>query len=223
MGVSYGDAVFDKDDWYGAAVNLAARLCAAAETGHVLASADAVAAASVDNEPWQPLEPMTLKGFPEPVAVLTKRVECSLVPHWPLPVELDVDGSPPLVGRQALLDAMQQAWRRAASGESSVLSLAGAAGAGTSRLLAEFAESVAGNAVVVHCSAHSEGGVTEQLIRSYAVVASSEQLREDAGPDGIELAALCPLVGLRLAVSPSSVMVDAGEDAFWVAESCCCP
>ena len=38
VGVSAGDAIFDKGDWYGAAVNLAARLCAAAEPGQILAS-----------------------------------------------------------------------------------------------------------------------------------------------------------------------------------------
>ena len=48
VGVSAGDAVFDKGDWYGAAVNLAARLCAAAEPGQILASTATLAAARTD-------------------------------------------------------------------------------------------------------------------------------------------------------------------------------
>ena len=34
--------MFDQGDWYGAAVNLAARLCAAAQPGHLLATVEAV-------------------------------------------------------------------------------------------------------------------------------------------------------------------------------------
>src|SRR5262245_19217252 len=41
VGVSYGEAIPDAGDWYGAAVNLAARVCAAAQAGQVLASDEA--------------------------------------------------------------------------------------------------------------------------------------------------------------------------------------
>jgi class 3 adenylate cyclase len=59
--------VAESDDLYGAAVNLAARACAAAKGGQVLV-ANAVKELAIGKaRRFRPLEPMQLKGFAEPV------------------------------------------------------------------------------------------------------------------------------------------------------------
>ena len=72
-----------------------------------------------------------------------------------------------------------------------------------SRLLAEFADRVAAtSAVVLSADEHGDAGWVEQLVRSYTATATLTRLRADAGTDAAALAALCPLVGLRLGVPP---------------------
>ena len=64
-GLAYGEALAIFGDYFGSAVNLAARLVAVAEPGQVLASA-----AVVEHlEGWlsEPLPPVSLRGFEEPV------------------------------------------------------------------------------------------------------------------------------------------------------------
>ena len=89
VGVSYGDAIFDSDDWYGAAVNLAARLCAAAEAGQILATAATVDAAGVDDGEWSGQEPRAFKGFPDLTPVRGRHPIPDRTSTRPTPAELD--------------------------------------------------------------------------------------------------------------------------------------
>jgi len=70
-GLAYGDALAIFGDYFGSAVNLAARLVAAAEPGQVLASP-----ALVDHlQGWlaEPLPPVALRGFDDPVTPFALR------------------------------------------------------------------------------------------------------------------------------------------------------
>ena len=91
------------------------------------------------------------------------------------------------------------------------MTVVGAPGVGVSRLLAEFAARVAAARGVV-LAAHDGAGIgwIPQLVRSYAAVAPIIQLRADADTDAAALAALCPLLGLRLGVAPKPGQV--GDD-----------
>jgi WD40 repeat protein len=209
VGVTRGEAVFDRDDWYGAAVNLAARLCAAACTGQIVASAEAVDAGG-SAVGWQPLDPMSLKGFPEPVPVMGLWVDCSDVPSWPTPVELDVQGAAVFVGRQAPMDALRAAWSAALEGGRREVPVSGAPGMGTSRLLAEFVLRHGSGAVVLSARGGVDPTAVGQLLRSYAAIATDSQLLDEAGPDAAALAARCPLIGLRLNVPPTE-SVESGD------------
>ncbi len=203
VGVSAGDAVFDKGDWYGAAVNLAARLCAAAEPGQILASTPTLdGAARTDTSGWQALASLTLKGFPEPVAVGGLSVGNGQVASWPMPTSLDTQGTAAFVGQQRELDELQAFWGSSSGETSRHITVIGEPGVGVSRLLAEFADRVAaGEALVLTASSGGGPGWVEQLVRSYAATATLTRLRADAGTDAAALAALCPLVGLRLGVT----------------------
>lgn len=64
-GVSYGMVLAINGDYFGNAVNLAARLVAAATPGQVLAASDVRDA--LPDWPASPQEPLTLKGFDAPV------------------------------------------------------------------------------------------------------------------------------------------------------------
>jgi class 3 adenylate cyclase len=64
-GLSYGEVLAIGGDYFGDAVNLAARLVAAASPGQILAASDVRDA--LPDWPGIPQEPLTLKGFDEPV------------------------------------------------------------------------------------------------------------------------------------------------------------
>jgi class 3 adenylate cyclase len=69
VGVHSGTAVMREGDWYGHAVNVAARLCSAAGGGEVLVSeATREAAANLDPVTWGERRLHWLKNVPEPVA-----------------------------------------------------------------------------------------------------------------------------------------------------------
>lgn len=66
IGVAYGTVVASNDDYYGNAVNLAARLMATADPGSVVATAE-VAGRAGPGGVAEPLPAQVLKGYPEPV------------------------------------------------------------------------------------------------------------------------------------------------------------
>jgi class 3 adenylate cyclase/WD40 repeat protein len=217
VGVSHGDAVFDQGDWYGASVNLAARLCAAAAPSQVLAATATVVASRHERSQWVDLPAMALKGFPEAAPVRARQVDPAEVPDRAVPVELDLLGARPLAGRQSTLDQLWAEWDAARNGQSNVVSVLGAPGMGVSRTLAELAESVTRSGLgepALVLSARSDTGArwASQLIRSNAAAAELDDLRADAGPDAAALTAICPLVGLRLSVAPQPALATMEDD-----------
>ncbi len=66
VGLAAGEVLNRDGDYYGSVVNLAARLVTLAEPGEVLLSGAAAAAAP--SEEVEALDPVEVKGFPEPVA-----------------------------------------------------------------------------------------------------------------------------------------------------------
>lgn len=214
VGVSHGEAIFDKDDWYGAAVNLAARLCAAATSGQVLASAVIVHALAEVKSDWEQLPSLMLKGFPDPVPVRGQIVDDTDLPNWPVAVEFDVQGTAPLLGRDETLNELETIWRNAEAGSPQTVSVAGPAGVGVSRILGEFAHRVGPSAVQLSARSTSSVDVVQQLIRSHAAASLSSDLLADAGDDAAALTAICPLVGLRLGVAPMADADASDEDVF---------
>jgi class 3 adenylate cyclase len=67
IGLSAGEPVAESDDLYGAAVNLAARVCSVANGGQVLVSSAVKELAIGKAHQFARVEPMKLKGFDEPV------------------------------------------------------------------------------------------------------------------------------------------------------------
>lgn len=67
--VHYGTAIVREGDYFGSTVNLAARLLAVAGKGELVASRAAVQACDGQFS-WQPVGPVRLRGFAEPIDVL---------------------------------------------------------------------------------------------------------------------------------------------------------
>jgi tetratricopeptide (TPR) repeat protein len=190
----------------GDAVNVAARLQAAAAPGEIVIGKathelvrDAVEVGAA--------EPLELKGKAEPVvAYRLHHVNPGAEGHRR---RLDA----PMVGRQRELDALRQAFERAVSGGSCQLfTVLGAAGVGKSRLVAEFLGAVGDRARVVRgrCLPYGEGityWAVAEIVRQAAGIedgddAETERGRIDAFVAGLPEAAaiargLVGLIGLE--------------------------
>ena len=112
VGVSTGEAVEENDDYFGTPVIEAARLCARADGGHILAT-DLVRMLVGRNTPFEmvALGPLELKGLPDPVETVEvvwepDRDESS--DGVPLPARLMQGATESLFGFFGRADAMTQ-------------------------------------------------------------------------------------------------------------------
>jgi len=123
IGLDVGEAVPVGDGFRGAALNLAARMCAIAGPGDVLVSEGLVhLAGPVDGLEYTSLEPATFKGYDEPIAAV--RVNSSEAlwqgAHEEPPSAMEAPRLPPeldpivpLSGRESELRWLSWHWRRA--------------------------------------------------------------------------------------------------------------
>ncbi len=203
IGVSSGDVtVTDDGDLHGTAVVEAARLCAAAAAGQILASETVrVLAGSRGGHAYTSLGPIDLKGLAEPVPTVEVgwaplAEEEGGLPPVPLPPRLAFESAWPFVGRSDELERLDHLWREAVSGVR-VAMLAGEPGAGKTRLAQEVAAHAHGQGALVLF-----GRVEEDLAIAYQpfaealrhyLVSVDEAARERAlGLRGAVLARLVP-------------------------------
>jgi len=158
IGVNTGEVLVGADSTdfgrvTGDAVNTAARLEAAADSGEILIG-DATHHLVRDAVEAEPVEPLTLKGKAEPVPA-----------HRLLEVASETGQArrallSEMVGRDRELEDLTRAFARAAEDRSCLLfTVLGAAGEGKSRLVEEFLATVSGSARVVtgRCLPYGEG------------------------------------------------------------------
>jgi class 3 adenylate cyclase/tetratricopeptide (TPR) repeat protein len=164
VGISAGEATRESNDLYGPPVVEAARLCAAAQGGQILA-ADVVRVLSrgLGNR-FTAIGELTLKGLSAPVAA------CEV--GWEPLAEETAIPFPPLLasgqqfafaGRQPELDALLVMWKQAQEGARRVALIAGEPGIGKTRLAAEIARMAHGSgATVLYGRCDDELGVPFQ-------------------------------------------------------------
>ena len=180
----------------GDTVNVAARLEQAAPAGEVLIGESTYRLVREAVE-VVPVEPLTLKGKPEPVPAY-RLLSVAEGARSTRPADL------PLVGRARELAALDAELRRSVAGsECRLVTLLGAAGVGKSRLIEEFVRSVADEAAVLQSRCLSYGdGITywplAEVFRQAAGIVP-EDSEEDAR------AKLASHLGERLADATSRI------------------
>ena len=157
VGLATGDVVWDDDGFAGAAMTTAEELVRAARPGQILVNNVVRWLVSLDDgSKYASTGMVDIDGFGEPVEVfavewmpLTDASEAAssrLV--VPLPAALATPSRQPMAGRSAEWDVLAAAWLRVVDGAREVVLIGGEAGAGKTRLAAEF---------VRHC--HHTGAV----------------------------------------------------------------
>lgn len=161
MALHTGEAVERDRDYFGRAVNRAARLRGVADGGEVLATLTTAELITQDLPTGALLVELGVEQLrdldrPETVFLLTDhdrpsaRLRSSAHPirSLPLPVRLRAGAQQPFAGRKAELHQLEQAWARSATGQPGLLLINGEAGIGKTRLASELAVAV-----------HEHGGI----------------------------------------------------------------
>jgi predicted ATPase len=219
IGISAGDVVLEEEDCFGTPVIEAARLCAVATGGQILASETVRALARFISEvTFTPLGSLELKGLPDPVPAVEVGWELLRQSSVPLPAFL-TDIGRVFVGRDGELDRLGQLWKEATAGELRVVLIAGEPGVGKTRLAAELARRVHDESAMVLAGRCDEDlGVPYQpfveALRHF--VDHGELLAGRLGRYGGELARLVPEVGGRVPALPSPLRSDPETERYWL-------
>jgi len=158
VGLDAGEVVSVAGGYRGRALNLAARLCARASAGQILATSQVVhLAGQVDRVSLTSLGAVELKGVDAPVevVVVAPLIDQALQPREQsrprgraeLPIELD--STVPLVRREPELRRLRWLHRRAGLGQGQACLVAGPTGIGKTRLVSEIAEEAAENGTTI--------------------------------------------------------------------------
>ena len=199
VGLSAGDVTVDGDDCFGTPVVEAARLCAAADGGQILAAeVIRLLVKGRAGHGFTPVGDLQLKGLTEPVATLSvswaRPGEGATLTFPPL---LRMDGGLGFTGRGADLERLEAAWKQAESGERASVLIGGEPGVGKTRLAAEFARSVheRGAAVVYGRCQEGLGVPYEPMVEALSFFTehtSPAELRSRLGRYPGELVRLLP-------------------------------
>jgi predicted ATPase/class 3 adenylate cyclase len=137
IGLSAGDVTIEGHDVQGFPVVEAARLCADADGGQILAS-EVVRLLAGSPAGFREAGHRELKGLPQPVLAWQVDWEAALISTLPLPPLVTSMGRI-FVGRETELEQLTRLWAEATAGQRRMALVAGEAGIGKTRLAAELA------------------------------------------------------------------------------------
>jgi class 3 adenylate cyclase len=223
-GVSVGEATCEDNDYFGPPVVEAARLCARAEGGQILAS-DLVRSlvGSRVAHTFRSIGRLTLKGLHEPVPA--SEVDWhGIASEMPLPAALATSNRSLLVGRVDATATLGRALERAEEGERQCVLLAGEAGIGKTRLVAAAADAAhAQGATVLYGRCDPDLGVAyqpfAQALRHYVSHCGLFSLRAHVGAHGADLQRLVPEISQRLPDVQKPVAADPEADRLRLFEA----
>ena len=162
IGISMGEVTTATDgDLFGTAVVEAARLCAAAASGQVLVGAMAAQLARRGGARLEPVEPISAKGFPEPLEAFEVEwngPDGATAVSLPLPPALSTNPVFAFVARPTEWQQLTQAWDSVRDGGRNIALVRGEPGAGKTRLVSEFARQVVADGGIVLFGACREDG-----------------------------------------------------------------
>jgi class 3 adenylate cyclase len=210
IGISAGEATVEDGDYFGDPVVEAARLCAAAEGGQILATEIVrVTAGRRATQTFGHVGPLTLKGLPEPVPTVEVKWEPP-VPEAQIPLPARLLTTPPVgfFGRRPELGVLEDALKGAGAGDGRrVVLLAGEPGMGKTTLCTEFARAAhAQGGIVLYGRCEEDLGAPYQpfaeALDHFVAHAPLDRLTNHVAEHGGELAALVPGLGRRLGALP---------------------
>ncbi len=226
VGLSSGEATREADDYFGDPVIEAARLCARAEGGQILAS-DLVRANAGrrSSHSFTSLGELDLKGLPEPVEALQVGWEplgadAPGSGRVPLPTGLTHRPAVGVIGRENELALLDTDAKRIAAGEGrELLLLTGEPGQGKTTLVSEFARHADDRGMTVllgRCD--EEVGAPyrpfQEALSHLVAHIDEELLRTHVATHGGELARMVPALGQRLGELPPPQSTDPDTERY---------
>ncbi len=229
VGLSGGEVSKEEGaDYFGDPVVEASRLCAACESGQILA-ADVVRlmAGRRSKHEWSPLGELKLKGLPDPV----ETVEVAWVPFTateldpgaaaiPLPGRLVFRPTVGVVGREPEIVTITDAFKRVSNAEGrEVLLVGGEAGLGKTTLVAEAARAAFETGAVVlfgHCEEDlaTPYQLFVEALGHYVTHAPEALLQAHISAYGSELTRLVSALASRIPNLPPSKATDSDTERF---------
>lgn len=196
IGVAAGEMVMNDLEAAGRPMIEAERLQTAAEPGQILCSASAAAMTGgrLDAD-LQPAGERSLKGYSNPVEVVTVAWSALANPLAVLAPTFEREPSTRFVGRAAQTERLEHLWQRATRGEPGLVFIEGEAGVGKSRLARELAVTAHGHGAAtlyVPCYADDEepyGSLSRGLEHYVPRLRGQSYL---LGPNAGDLAPLMP-------------------------------
>jgi class 3 adenylate cyclase/tetratricopeptide (TPR) repeat protein len=225
VGISAGEASREGDDYFGDPVIEAARLCARAAGGQILA-ADLVRANAGrrSTHVFTAMGTVELKGLPDPLETLEigwePRADDHAVGRVPLPVHVPRPPGVGVVGRAEELDRLESAAKAVAAGEGrAVVLVAGEPGQGKTTLVAELCRRAyeQGCTVLLGRCDEEVGAPYRpffEALTHYVAHADEAVLRAHVASHGAELARLIPALSQRLGDLPAPQSADADTERY---------
>ena len=228
IGISSGEVTPDDGDYFGDSVVEAARLCARAEGGQILAAElTRHTAGRRASHIFRSVGELQLKGLPEPLAT----IEVGWEPLAPgesdtepaqLPARLALKPEVGVIGRSEELEILDAAFKRVSAGDGrEVVLIAGEAGMGKTTIASEFARGAHGQGATVlfgHCQ--EETGAPYQPFREaighYVTHAPDAVLTRHVEFSGPHLGLMIRALGSRLGFTPSSTTADPEAERYLV-------
>ena len=230
IGLSGGEATIETNDYYGDPVIEAARLCAHADAGQILAT-DAVRVMSARRSPYlfERLGALELKGLPEPVEILNVLWEPLEEPAAengaPLPARLARVPATGVVARETEATLLTGAYKRAAAGDGRVVVLvSGDAGVGKTTLVAEAARRTAREGACVllgRCQEDVSASYSPfaEALHHYVSHAPEHLLRTHVETHGGDITSMVPALGQRLGTVPAPTRADPDTERYLLYEA----
>jgi len=226
VGLSAGESTKEGEDYFGDPVIEAARLCARAEGGQILASDMVrVTAGRRSPHPFTSLGELELKGLPEAIETL----EVGWEPldadapgsgRVPLPTLLTQRPAIGVIGRENELALLDTAAKRVAVGEGrELVLLAGEPGQGKTTLVSELARHAHDQGTTVLLGRCDEEVAApyrpfQEALSHLVAHVDEELLRTHVARHGGELARMVPALGQRLGELPPPQTTDSETERY---------
>jgi class 3 adenylate cyclase len=223
IGLSAGDVSVEAGDCFGTPVIEAARLCATASGGQIVAFEMVRWLVRGGGHRFSPLGALDLKGLPEPVPACEVAWEPLPQASVPLPPLL-TDVGRIFVGREDELNRLEQLWKEATAGERRVALVAGEPGVGKTRLGAELARKLHDEGATVLAGRCDEDlGVPFQpfveALRHLVDHVEASELPQRLGRYAGELERLLPGLRERLLDAPPPLRSDPETELYRLFEA----